>query len=171
MCEKWRLEHETEHCHCYGPSNVRRLCCPRELNKKELGTCPTTIPLALSKATAFRSWGFPASCQTCIISPVLGFHIPLKIWWPWITLSWRKIESSDTGVLVVSVLVICSMFTITCFLMLGVATIMRACVCVRVCGRVHVYVCACVCTACASVCVWACMRMCVYMCKQEQGIP
>ena len=35
------------------PSNVRRLCCPREPNKKELGTCPTTVPLALSKATAF----------------------------------------------------------------------------------------------------------------------
>ena len=33
--EKWRSEHETECCHCYGPSNVRRLCCPREPNKKK----------------------------------------------------------------------------------------------------------------------------------------
>ena len=41
MCEKWWSEHETERYHCYGPSNVRRLCCPREHNKKELGTCPT----------------------------------------------------------------------------------------------------------------------------------
>ena len=46
--EKWRSEHETERCHCYGPSNVRRLCCPREPNNKELGTCPTTVPSALS---------------------------------------------------------------------------------------------------------------------------
>jgi len=46
--EKWRSEHETERCHCYGPSNVRRLCYPREPNKKELGTCPTTVPSALS---------------------------------------------------------------------------------------------------------------------------
>jgi len=34
MCEKWRLKNETECCHCYGPSNIRRLCCPREFNKK-----------------------------------------------------------------------------------------------------------------------------------------
>ena len=104
--EKWWSEHETERYHCYGPNNVRRLCCPREHNKKELGTCPTTVPSALSKATAFRSWGFPASCRTCTISSVLGVHVPLKIWWPRITLSWRKIESSDTGALVISVLVI-----------------------------------------------------------------
>jgi len=111
---KWSSEHETERCHCYGPSNVRRLCCLREPNKKELRTCPTTVPSALSKATAFRSWGFPVFfCQTCTISSVLGVHIPLKIWWPWITLSWRKIESSDTGALVIfSVLVICSTFMI-----------------------------------------------------------
>ena len=133
-CEKWRSEHETERRHCYGSSNVRRLCCPREPNKKELGTCPTTVPSALSKTTAFRSWGFPASCRTCIIFSVLGVHIPLKIWWPNITLSWRKIESSDTGALVIfSVLVVCNVFNvhdrsitrlaIMCFLMLGVATI------------------------------------------------
>ena len=104
--EKWRSERKTERCHCYGPSNIRRLCCPREPNKKELGTYPTTVPSALSKATAFRSWGFPASCRTCTISSVLGVHIPLKIWW-------RKIESSDTGALVIfSVLVVCSTFTI-----------------------------------------------------------
>ena len=108
MREKWRSEHEAECCHCYGPSNVRRLCSPKEPNKKELGICPTTVPSALSKATAFQSWGFPASCWTCTISPVLGVHIPLKIWWPRITLSWRKIESSDTGALVIfSVLVVC----------------------------------------------------------------
>ena len=111
LCEKWRLEHETERHHCYGPSNVRRLCCPREPNKKELGTRPTTVPSALSKATAFRSWEFPASCRTCTISPVLGVHIPLKIWWPRITLSWRKIESSDTGALVIFS-VLCLLFTI-----------------------------------------------------------
>ena len=56
----WRSEHDTERCHCYGPSNVWRLCCPREPNKSELGTCLTTVSSALSKATAFRSWGFPA---------------------------------------------------------------------------------------------------------------
>jgi len=111
-CEKWRSERETEHCHCYGPSNVRRLCRPREPNKKELGTCPTIIPSALSKATAFRSWGFPASRRTCTISHVPGDNFPLKIWWPRITLSWRNIESSDTGALVISVLVVCSTFTI-----------------------------------------------------------
>ena len=100
------------------PKHVRRLCHPKELNKEELGTCPTTIPpttvsSALSKATAFRSWGFPAACRTYTISPVLGVHIPLKIWWPRITLSWRKIESSDTRALAIfSVLVICSTFTI-----------------------------------------------------------
>ena len=76
-----------------------------------LGTCPTTVPSALSKATAFRSWGFPASRRTCTISPVLGVHIRLKIWWPRITLSWRKIESPDTGALVIFVLV-CSTFTL-----------------------------------------------------------
>jgi len=30
----------------------------REPNRKELGTCPTTIPSALSKATAFNHEGF-----------------------------------------------------------------------------------------------------------------
>ena len=89
--EKWPSEHETKCCHCYGPNNIRRLCCPREPNKKGLGTCPTTVTSGLSKATAYWSWGFPASCRTCTISPVLGVHIPLKIWWPRITLSWRKI--------------------------------------------------------------------------------
>jgi len=73
MCEKWRSEHETELCHCYGPSNVRRLCCLRKPNKKELGTCQTTGPSALSKATAFWSWGFPASCQTCTIESLCSW--------------------------------------------------------------------------------------------------
>jgi len=54
---------------CYGPSNVRRLCYPKEPNKKELGTCPstvppTTVPSALSlKVSCFLSNLYNLSCS------------------------------------------------------------------------------------------------------------
>ena len=51
-----------------------------------------SIGFEQSHSIIFRSRGFPSSCRTCTISPVLGVHIHLKIWWPRITLSWRIID-------------------------------------------------------------------------------
>ena len=89
--------------------------------RKELGTCPTTVPSVLSKATAFRSWGFPASCRTCTISSVLGVHNMVKkniVVWHWgachLLRSCRLFNVYARSI---------TRLAITSFLMLGVATI------------------------------------------------
>ena len=71
--------------------------------ENSLGTCPTIVPSALRTATARRSWVFPASLPIQRISPTRGVHTSLNTWWPRITLSLRRMESSDfTSVLAIS---------------------------------------------------------------------